>query len=228
MFMLTRRFVIFLTLFLLFTGILGLAFWPLIRDLQNPEYREMFSAWVADLGFKGVLVLFGIQVLQIVVAVIPGGPVQLIAGAAYGAWGGLLILEAGCAAATMLVFSLVRKFGLPFVRRFFGDDAINTWGFLSREKKTAMVTFILFLIPGTPKDTLTYLAPLSRLSMVQFTIISVFARFPAMFSSTVMGDSVMQGKWVVSLVVFGLTALTGFLGIHFKERVIRHFSHTVV
>jgi len=112
-----RRLIVLLVLFLLFTGILGLAFWPLIKNLQSAEYREMFSVWVAGIGFKGVLVLFALQILQIVVAVIPGGPMELIAGAAYGVWSGLLILEAGCAAATALVFVLVRKFGSPLVIR---------------------------------------------------------------------------------------------------------------
>ena len=219
-----RRLIIFIILFVLVTCILGLIFWPLIRDLQNSEYREKFSAWVTGMGVWGVLVLLGIQVLQIVVAVIPGGPMELIAGAAYGPWIGLLILEAGCAIATMLVFFLVRKFGLPLVTRFFGSDAINTWGFLKDEKKTALVTFILFLIPGVPKDTLTYLAPLSRISLLQFTLISVFARFPAMFTSVVMGNAAMQGKWVVFLVLVALTAIIGILGIQFRDRIMRRFS----
>jgi len=219
-----RRFIIFLVFFLVLTGILGLVFWPFIRNLQNPEYREMFSAWVSALGFKGILVLFGIQVLQIVVAVIPGGPVQLIAGAAYGAWGGLLIIETGCAAATMIVFFMVKKFGLPLIKRFFGNDVLNTWNFLKDEKKTALVTFILFLVPGTPKDTLTYLTPLSRLSLIQFTLISVFARFPAVLMSTVMGDAAMKGNWVMFTFVFALTALIGILSIQFRERIIEHFK----
>ena len=216
-----RRFIIFVICFLLLTGILGLIFWPLIKNLQNTEYREAFTVWVEKLGIGGVLVLFGLQVLQIVVAVIPGGPMELIAGAAYGAWGGLLILEAGCAAATVLIFFLVRKFGSPLIVRFFGADAINTWGFLKDEKKTALVTFILFLIPGTPKDTLTYFAPLTRLSLVQFTLISVFARFPAMLSTTLMGDAVMKGKWILFLLVFGLTAVVGILGIQFRDHIIQ-------
>ena len=218
------RLIIFLICFLFITGILALVFWPLIKDLQNPEYREWFSSWVIGLGFKGVLVLFGLQMLQIIVAVIPGGPMQLIAGAAYGTWGGLLILMAGCAAATAVVFFLVRKFGQPLIIRFFGSDIINSWGFLRDEKKTALVTFILFLIPGTPKDTLTYLAPLSRLSLLQFTMISVFARFPAMLSSTMMGDAVMQGNWVMFLVVFLLTAAIGILGIQFRDTIVKKFS----
>ena len=87
------------------------------------------------------------------------------------------------------------------------------------EKRTALVTFILFFIPGTPKDTLTYLTPLSRLSLVQFTLISVFARFPAVLLSTVMGDAAMQGNWVVFILVFTLTAVIGILGIQFREQI---------
>ena len=218
------RIFIFLICFLLLTCVLGLVFWPLIKDLRNPEYREWFSGWVAGLGFKGVLVLFALQMLQIIVAVIPGGPMQLIAGAAYGTWGGLLILLAGCAAATAVVFFAVRKFGRPLIIRFFGGDVINTWGFLRDEKKTALVTFILFLIPGIPKDTLTYLAPLSRLSLLRFTLISVFARFPAMLSSAMMGDAVMRGNWIIFLVIFVLTALAGILGIQFRDRIVKRFS----
>jgi uncharacterized membrane protein YdjX (TVP38/TMEM64 family) len=221
---LKRRFIVFLILFLVLTGVLGIIFWPFIKNLQNLEYREMFSAWVAGLGFKGALILFGVQVLQIVVAIIPGGPVELIAGAVYGAWGGLLIIEAGCATATVIVFFMVRKFGLPLIRRFFGADVLNTWGFLKDEKKTALLTFILFLVPGTPKDTLTYLAPLSRLSLVQFTLISVFARFPAILLTTVMGDAAMQGNWVMLCLVFSLTAIAGILGIQFKERFIKRIA----
>ena len=216
-----RRFIIFIVLLLVLTGLFALIFWPLIKNLQNPEYREVFSGWVAALGFRGILVLFGLQILQIVVAVIPGGPMELIAGAAYGVWGGLLILEAGCAVATVIIFVLVRKFGKPFIIRFFGADVINTWGFLKNEKKVAMVTFIFFLIPGIPKDTLTYLAPLTKLSLVQFTLISVFARFPAMLSTTLMGNAVMKGNWALFILIFGLTAAIGILGIQFRERIVR-------
>ena len=219
-----RRFIVFLVIFMLLTGILGLAFWPFIKNLQNPEYRELFTAWVASLGFRGALILFGLEVLQIMVAVIPGGPIQLIAGAAYGTWGGLLILTAGCATATTFVFFIVRKFGQPLIIRFFGNDVLNTWSFLRNEKKTALTVFILFLIPGIPKDTLTYLAPLSKLSLLQFTVISVFARLPAMLSSTIMGAAVIQGNWILFFAIFAVTAIVGILGIQFRDRIVKRFK----
>ncbi|MCL2232340.1 MAG: VTT domain-containing protein [Treponema sp.] len=220
-----RRFVFFLAFFIVFSGVVALALWPFISSLQSPEYREAFSAWITGLGFRGVLILFCIMVFQVIVAPIPGGPVQIFAGAAYGTWGGLLITLAGCIVATMLIFAVVRRFGLPFVKRFLGDDTLDTWSFLASEKKASLLVFILFLIPGTPKSFLVYLGPLTRLSLVQFTAVSVFGRFPALLSSTIMGDAAMQGNWVLFFVVFGLTAVFGVLGIHFKERIKRRFSN---
>ena len=214
-----RRFIIFLIFFILLSAVVGLIFLPFIGDIQSPENQEAFSDWIAELGFKGVLVLFGMQIAQTVLAPIPGGPVQVFAGAAYGTWKGLFIMLAGSVAATILIFSLVRKFGLPLIRRFFGDETLNTWGFLSNEKKASLAVFILFLIPGTPKGFLTYLGPLSGLSLVQFTCISVFGRFPALLSSSAMGDAAMQGNWRLFFLIFAITAILGILGIQFKSKI---------
>ena len=214
------RLLVFLIIFSLHPLFLAPVFWPYINNFQESGYQEAFSSWVAGLGFKGILILFGLQMLRVIIPVIPGGPMQIISGAAYGAWGGLLVSAAGCAAATVIVFLMVRKFGRRFIIRFFGANILNSWGFLSSEKKTSLVIFILFLFPGVPKDTLTYLVPLTRLSLIQFTVISLVARFPAMLLSTSMGDAAMQGNWLLFLLLFGLTALFGILGIQLRERMI--------
>jgi uncharacterized membrane protein YdjX (TVP38/TMEM64 family) len=219
-----RPFLVLGILFVLAAGGLGVFFWPFIRELMDPAYREAFSAWVAGLGLWGIFILLGLQILQIIVAIIPGGPVELIAGAAYGAWAGFGICAAGCVIASSLVFITVRKFGLPLLRRFFGEKKIKTWKFLEDSKKTATVVFILFFIPGTPKDLLTWFAPLSRLSLARFVLISVVARTPAMLSSTIMGDSMIQGNWVMFLIVFLVIGLAGLGGIQFRDKIMNRFS----
>jgi uncharacterized membrane protein YdjX (TVP38/TMEM64 family) len=211
-------------LFALAVAGLTVLFWPFIRELKDPAYREAFSSRVAGLGPWGIFILLGLQILQIVVALIPGGPVELIAGAAYGAWAGLGICVVGCVIASSLVFITVKKFGLPLLRRFFGEKEIKTWKFLEDSKKTATVVFILFLIPGTPKDLLTWFAPLSRLSLARFVILSVVARTPAMLSSTMMGDSMIQGNWVTSFIIFLVIGLAGLGGIQFKDKIVNRFS----
>ncbi|MCL2479553.1 MAG: VTT domain-containing protein, partial [Treponema sp.] len=194
--------VILISIFVAATVVVTIIFWPMISKLQNPEYRDAFGVWVKNLGFTGVLVLLGIQILQIIVAVLPGGPVQLIAGAAYGPFGGLALIVCGCVIASTLIFFAVRKFGLPLLRRFFGEKDLKNWIFLRDSRKISRVVFIIFLIPGTPKDLLTWLCPLTSLSLPMFVTLSTLARIPAMFSSTIMGDSMIQGNWKLTLVVF--------------------------
>ncbi|MCL2601982.1 MAG: VTT domain-containing protein [Treponema sp.] len=219
-----RRFIGFLLIFIGISTITSIAVWPFVRELHSPENQEVFAAWITALGFRGVIVLFWIQVAQVVIAPVPGGPVQIFAGAVYGTWGGLFIMLAGWIAATILIFLLVRRFGLPLLRRIMGKDALDEWSFLSNEKKTSMAVFILFLIPGLPKSFIVYLGPLTKLPVVQFTLISIVARFPALLSSTAMGDAAMQGNWPLFFAMFGITAAAGIAGLHFKDRIIARFK----
>jgi uncharacterized membrane protein YdjX (TVP38/TMEM64 family) len=220
------RLIVLISIFAVFTVILTVIFWPFIRNMDNPEYRDAFTIWVKSLGFWGIVVLLGVQILQIFIAVIPGGPVQVIAGMAYGTWGGLALLLTGCILSTTIIFFMVRKFGLPLLRRFFGEKDINTWKFLKDTRKIARFVFILFLIPGTPKDLLTWLTPLTNISLPTFVILSTLARIPAILTSTIMGDSMIKGKWIISISLFVGIAAIGLLGMWFKDKLTGRINKT--
>ena len=197
---------------------------PLMRNLENPEYREWLSSWIASLGFSGLIVFFCFYSLQTVLAVIPSGLIQVIAGAAFGAWGGLFILQAGTVTSAIIIFTIVRKFGNKLIIRFLGEDLINKWEFLENEKNVTLACFILFFIPGLPKDALTYIFAMTKFPIIQFLPISLIARFPAMLSSTLMGDAAIQGNWFLFLLIFAFTAIVGILGIQFRDRIINRFT----
>jgi uncharacterized membrane protein YdjX (TVP38/TMEM64 family) len=207
-------------------ALVSLALWPFIKQLTEPAYRIRFQQWVASLGALGWLVLFGIQILQIVVAFIPGGPVEIIAGALYGTLGGLAICLVGCLVASALVFVLTRRFGTPLIYRLFSKEKVDGFTFLKDSKRIESVTFILFLIPGTPKDMLTYVAGISTIHMSSFLIISMLARIPAMVLSLMVGSTVSDGNWQVAIVLFVLTAVIGLVGIKYKDRIIG-YCHTL-
>ena len=215
---------VFIALFAALTITLTVLFWPFIKNLNDLNYREAFSAWVKELGVKGVAITFGLMVFQIVVAIIPGGPMELIAGAAYGVWGGLAICLAGAVFASAVIFITVKKIGTPLVHRFFGKDTVNSWKFLENSERNEKIVFILFLIPGTPKDLLTWLAPISRLPLRRFVILSNLGRIPAILSTTIMGNSVIKGNWVLFVLIFLLTAAAGLAGLHFKDKAVKFLS----
>ena len=213
------RLILLLAVFAVLTITITIIFWPFIKNLRNPEYIENFSNWIQSKGFAGIAVLFGIQVMQVVVAVFPGGPVQVVAGMAYGAIGGLAIIISGVIVSSTIIFILVRKFGQPLLRRFFGEEEINKWKFLQDTKKVARVVFILFLIPGMPKDLLAWLTPLTGLSLPMFVVLCTVARIPAILSSTIMGGSLTEGKWILTISIFLGVATAGFLGMWFRDRI---------
>jgi uncharacterized membrane protein YdjX (TVP38/TMEM64 family) len=221
--------VIFLAIFSIAAAVIAILLWPFIARLRFPEYREQFSARIDTLGFKGVLIMFGIQILQIIVAVIPGGSVEILAGAAYGTPGGFAICIIGCLIATTVIFLLVRKFGAPLVIRLFGRKLTGRYaflkssGFLADPRKVSLVLFLLFLIPGAPKDILTYIAALQDIKLSRFILISNTARTPAILMSVMLGSSMLQGNLVLIAVLFLLIAVTGVLGLLYGDKIIRRF-----
>ena len=214
-----RRIFIALLLIFLVIGLTALLF-PFMRRLSNPQELEAFQARVAQIGIAGPLAVLGIQILQIIIAFIPGEPVELLAGALYGALPGLLICLTGCVLASTVIFLLSKRFGKRFLTHFFSQEKIDTWRWLQDNEKIDLVVFLLFLIPGTPKDMLTYVVGITDMKVSKFIGLSTFARIPSVLSSTMIGSAMWQGQWKISLIVLLLTGALGVAGILSKQRVL--------
>ena len=201
-------------------AVLTVILWPYIEALGTEEGRTQFKAWVDGLGFGGWLVTLGIQLLQIFVALIPGEPVELMLGYVWGPWLGTFTCLLGIFIGTATIYFLVRKLGMKFVRKVVGTDDLTKYKFLSNKNKVELTVFILFFIPGTPKDALTYIAPFAPINPVKYLLIATFARIPSIITSTILGDSFAEGNYVLAIIVFIITALISVLGIIFGNKYI--------
>lgn len=209
-------------IFVLLLGALTLIFWPYIKELGTEEGREAFGAWVDGLGFGGWLVTLGIQLLQIFVAFIPGEPVELLLGYLWGPWLGMLTCLIGIFIGTLTIFLLVRRLGMRFVRKIVGTDDLTKYKFLQNKNKVELTVFVLFFIPGTPKDALTYIAPIAPISPIKYLLIATFARIPSIITSTLLGDSIADGDYLLAVIVFVVTAVISVLGIIFSNKFIKN------
>ncbi|MDR2184700.1 MAG: VTT domain-containing protein [Treponema sp.] len=219
--------IVFFTALFAVSAAVCILFRPFIVNVRLSEYREQFSAWIEGMGVKGVAILLGIQVLQIIVAIIPGGPLEIAAGAAYGAWGGFAICILGCLMASAGIFFAVRVFGVPLVERLFGKKLTEKYRFLGNAKKFSLALFLLFLIPGIPKDALTYIAPLGSIKPGRFILISTAARSPAILMATMLGNSALRGNWLLAALFFGAIAVTGIMGILYGGRIAGKLKHAI-
>lgn len=198
--------------------------WDYISALGTEQGRAELKAAISGLGFGGWLLTLGIQVLQILVAVLPGEPVELMLGFMWGPLWGTLTCLLGIFIGTLLIFIPVKIFGAPFVDRIIGDKDKRRYKFLSDPVKLELTVFVLFFIPGTPKDVLTYLVPLTGISPIKYFLIATFARLPSVVTSTVLGDSVIRGDYALSIAVFAVTALISVAGIICANKYISYRS----
>ena len=194
---------------------------PEISRLATDEGRAEFKSFVDRIGFLGWLVTLGIQLLQIFVAFIPGEPVELMLGFVWGPWLGTFTCLLGIFIGTAVIYLVVKKLGTRFLKRTVGEDDLTKYRFLRNKSRVELTVFILFFIPGTPKDVITYIAPLAPIPTAKYLLIATLARIPSVVTSTVLGDRVAEGDYTAAIIVFAITALISVIGIIFGNRYVK-------
>lgn len=196
---------------------------PFIAFLDQPE---QFRQWIDARGLAGQAVFLLMIVLQVFVAVIPGEPLEIAAGYAFGWFGGTLLCLLGTAVGSALVFGLVRRYGTRMLDLFLSRDKIRSMKFLQNTDRLKRLMFVLFLIPGTPKDLLTYIAGLTPIRMSDFLILSTFARIPSLVTSIVGGSALGDGEYLTAAIVFAITAAVSILGLFVYSKIRQHKTRT--
>ena len=191
-----------------------LIFWfagrPLIRFAQEPE---RFRQWVDQQGLWAHVLFTGMVILQVIVAVIPGEPLEIAAGYAFGAVEGTLLCVLGTFIGGILVFLLVRRFGLRAVEVFFPPEKLQKLRFLHNERRLSQWVFFIFFLPGTPKDLLCYFVGLTAMPLRTWVLISAVARLPSVITSTVGGNALGMGDYTFAIIVFSATLIISGLGL---------------
>ncbi len=191
---------------------------PLVKMLSSEEGRlELQGIIKADMAW-GIVIYLVLQILQVIVALVPGGVIQILGGVLFGGFWGTILCICGILLGAIIVYVLVKKFGKPLIEAFFDDKVVTRFSFLQDSKKLELVIFILFLIPGIPKDLLTYIAPLTKIKMSSFLTLSTLARIPAIIMSTVFGSTLSSGNIVAAIVIFIIVACLGIMGILYKDK----------
>lgn len=210
------RTVLFVIILILLIG-LTIYLFPKFLELQHEEKRAELKIYIESIGFWGWLLALSVQILQVVVAFLPGEPVEIVIGMIFGPVGGMLTCLLGIIIGTLIIYFLAKTIGIKFISIFVDPDKLSEYSFINSTNKKDALVFTLFFIPGTPKDVLTYFAPFIKMPMLRFILISTFARIPSIITSTLLGDSLGSGKWVLSLIIFTTTLLIALIGILFNR-----------
>ena len=178
---------------------------PIMKNIATPEGQAEFKSMIQNSGVKGMLILLALELAQIILAILPGEPLEILAGMCYGGVWGTIFILASVAMTTTLIVLAVRKFGKGLIYQF--NDAeqikkIENSKWFQNPQNIEYVLIILFMIPGTPKDLLTYLGGILPVKPSRFIAIATIARFPSIISSTLAGANMMKGNWLMMVVVY--------------------------
>lgn len=181
--------------------ILYICWWfvePMIRMAREPG---KFRAYIDEKGAMGIFMFLLASFLQVIAAFIPGGPLEIAAGYTFGVLRGSLLCDIGMSAGSLAVFLLVKRFGMNLVGIFFPRDKIDSMKFLKTTRRGRLVFFILFLIPGTPKDFLTYFVGLTDMPVILWFLITFVGRFPSILLSAMSGGALESRNYLAAVII---------------------------
>ena len=206
---------------LLLMALLTVFFWRWLKGFTLEGLRE----YIQSFGAGAALVFLFLQFLQVFIALIPGELLETVAGFAFAPLWGTALCYIGIALASTAVFLLTRRYGVKLTELFVSREKISRLRFLRTEKKRNTLLFLLFFVPGTPKDLLTYFVGLTDIRLTEFLLISLIARLPSVVSSTFGGHLLAEENYTGAIVLYAVTAAVSFLGILGYNRFVNRKGH---
>lgn len=209
------RYLILILSIAVIAGLTLMLWTPIANFIENPD---SLSLWIEQAGIWGILIFMILNILQVLLALIPGGPFEVAAGVLFGPWLGALLCDIAMTIGGMITFFFVRKFGIKFIELFTTREKIESVRFLHANKKSIVILFLLFLLPGTPKDLMCYVVGLTNIKWTSWLFINFVGRFPAILLSTLGGDALGEQRYGHLALAFGLIIVLYFLGSYLYKK----------
>ena len=181
--------------------------------------KKKIVHFVNSFGPLSVVIFIGLQIVQVLVAPIPGELNGFIGGYLYGPVLGTIYSTIGLTIGSCLAFLLARWLGMPFVEKIVTPQVIQKYDYFM-EHRGIPITFILFLIPGFPKDALSYIIGLSHMKMTTFLILCTTGRLMGTIMLSVSGSYARNNQNAAMLAILGISALITLLAYYYHEELL--------
>ena len=215
------------TFFILFIGVIifiSAKYTPiLMKFISN---KDKFKEYILSYGIKGIFIYILFQVVHVFIVIFPGEILQITGGYIYGTFFGTIYTVIGLMIGVILVFFTTKILGYSAVKILIPKDKLEKFNFLINSSKAEIVLFFLLLIPGVPKDALTYIAGITPIKPLRFFVISAVARFPGILGSAYIGSNLQKENYTMVIIVGAIAVIFFILGIIFQERII-NFVHNL-
>ena len=182
----------------------------LLTFINEPE---AFRNWIASFGICSPLAYIIITILQIMIPLLPGEPMEMIAGYAFGSLKGTFLCILAESLGSLIVLFLVRRYGRKFVEVFFEKEKIDSLSFLHSSERRILLFSIVFIVPGTPKDLLCYFAGLTDIDTAVLIPLITLGRFPSIITSTMAGGHFGDRRYLSAMIYVFTAGMMSLFGI---------------
>ncbi len=192
---------------------------PILEFMEDPA---AVTLRLQSYGIWGPVVFMLLNIAQVLLAIIPGGPFEVAAGAIWGPIWGTLLCDLAMTFGGVVTFLLSRKFGMKFIELFTTREKIESVKFLKSSHKATSLLFLFFLFPGTPKDLMCYVVGLTDIKLSTWFWINLVGRFPAILLSALSGSALGEQRYGIVIAVFAVILILFFVGSKLYDKLNKH------
>ena len=194
-------------LIFIIVGLPVILFFTCRDTLFNKEWLANLPEFIMQYKGYAAAVLTGIQILQVIICIIPGQPIQLAASYLFGVLKGYLISIGGAFIGAFIAFYIARALGKDSLEVIFGEEKVNDYHRKLNSGKGLTAVLLIYLIPGVPKDLVAYVAGISDMRLRPFLIVSTIGRSPGMLGSLLTGYFISSRNYAAIGVLAVVTAV---------------------
>lgn len=180
----------------------------IMRNFKNNKFLEIF-----------ILILF--QILQIIICILPGQPIQLYASYNNGILGGFLISIIGAVIGTFITYNIANLLGKDAIKSIFNETKVEKYMKKLSHDKVYTIIFIIYLIPGFPKDLISYLAGISEIKIKPFLILSTIGRMPGLLGSLLVGSFLAKKNYIGIMILSIIVAIIFLISYLKKDAIMK-------
>ncbi|MBA5850847.1 TVP38/TMEM64 family protein [Clostridium sp. cel8] len=188
--------------------------------IRNP--RKIKSI-IISYGRYSIFVFFMLQMFQVIVFFIPGELIQVAGGYIYGPFIGSILSVIGITTGSIIAYVVSKIFGNPLVNKMLSKKKLKFFRKILNLGSINFVVFLLYLIPGIPKDILAYICGISKISLKDFIIYSTLGRLPGIFISSYFGSKVYSEDKFILIFIFIFMVLLFVIGVFRGEKIVLKF-----
>lgn len=206
--------------------LVAFAIWPVVRSspaylsllhfYKDPVYlRETLRSW----GWLAPAVFIVIQALQVILSPVPGEATGILGGFLFGLGLGFVYSTVGLTLGTMAAFWIGRWVGARFLRRYVAGHVWERLGFII-EAEGAILAFVIYLIPGFPKDIISYLFGISPMPAWVFALVSTLGRMPGTWILSAQGSKTAAGQYVQLALLTAVVAAVAIPLYYYRHQIL--------